>query len=445
MHFTLSELAAATGGALHLATGASDASTVTGASIDSRSIERGQFFVPIVAERDGHGWIDGAIERGAAATLADRDLDAEALGISVIRVADTADALEAAGRAAAERLAARQCPVIGITGSVGKTSVKDLAVAALGSLGAHASERSFNNELGVPLTLLNAPDDTGAAIVEMGARGMGHIDFLCSIARPTIGVVTMIGEVHTSEFGTIEAVAEGKGELLAALPEHGVAIVNADTPFADRLAARTTARVLTYGAGADVRAEQVELDDQLRPRFVVHAPSGRAEVSLAVRGAHQVSNALAALAIAEASEVDLDIAAQGIAKAALSPWRMEFHHLDSGAVVINDAYNANLLSVTAALESLAAVSATRRVAVLGTMAELGDLHDEHHLRAAERARELGIEVIAYDETAYGLAIEGDFDAVIDRLGPLGAGDAVCVKGSRVAGLEDLAARLIVSD
>ena len=356
---------------------------------------------------------------------------------------DTGEALEAIGRAAAQRLTDRDCPVIGITGSVGKTSVKDLAAAALTSRRAHASERSFNNELGVPLTLINTPDDAGVVIAEMGARGIGHIDYLCSIARPTVGVVTMIGEVHTSEFGTIEAVAQGKGELLASLPASGTAVVNADSPFADELAARTEAPVLTYslGSGADVHAEDVRLDDQLRPRFVARTPSGRAEISLQVRGAHQVSNALAALAISEALRVDLATAADGLMHAALSPWRMEFHRLDSGAVLINDAYNANLLSVTAALESLALVQANRRVAVLGTMAELGELHTSHHQRAAQRAAELGIEVIAYAEDAYGVDSAQSFDDVLARLGPVGADDAILVKGSRVAGLEELAAQL----
>ena len=397
--------------------------------------------MPIIAERDGHDFIESALANGAPVTLSSR-ADTRPGAACVIRVDDTQEALTALGTESASRLHGAGAAIVAITGSVGKTSVKDLTRAALGSMAAHASERSFNNELGVPLTLINAPDTAGVAVIEMGARGIGHIDHLCSIAQPNIGVVTMIGEVHTSEFGTLGAVAQAKGELLAALPTSGTGIVNIESPLATQLIERCAAPVLTYGRGGDVQAHEIQLDNELRPSFVAHAPSGRFQVRLAVSGAHQVSNALASLCIAEALGVDLATAIDGLADSAISPWRMEMRRTSRGALIINDAYNANLISVTAALDALAGVDASRRVAVLGTMAELGDLHDRHHQTVAERAAERGIELIAFAERAYGAIPVESFDEVIERIGPLSATDAVLVKGSRVAGLERLAERLV---
>lgn len=422
--------------------GPADASVeITGASIDSRSVGDGELFVPIIAERDGHDFIDAAVFNGAPVTLSSRP-DTKSDAVCVIQVDDTQRALTALGSESARRLHAGGAAIVAITGSVGKTSVKDLSRTALGAMGAHASERSFNNELGVPLTLINAPASAGVAVIEMGARGIGHIDHLCSIAQPTIGVVTMIGEVHTSEFGTLDSVAEAKGELLAALPASGTGIINIDSPFATALIDRCAAPVLTYGSSGDLRATDIQLDDQLRPSFVVHAPTGRFSVRLAVSGAHQVSNALASLAIAVALGADLDSAIAGLAESTISPWRMEMLRSSSGALIINDAYNANLISVTAALDALAGADASRRVAVLGTMAELGDIHDQHHGLVAQRAAERGIELIAYGEPGYGTPVLDTFGDVIAHLGPLTAGDAVLVKGSRVAGLERLAALLV---
>jgi len=331
-----------------------------------------------------------------------------------------------------------------VTGSVGKTSVKDLLAAALRpTFRTVASERSFNNELGVPATLANAPEDTEATVVEMGARGVGHIRVLCEIARPTVGIVTAVGHVHTELFGTIDDVALGKGELVEALPASGTAVLNADDERVAAMATRTRARTLTYGIGpADVTAEAVELDYGLRPSFRLRSPWGAADVRLGVRGVHQIGNALAAAAAALAAGAPLDAAVGGLADAELSPWRMDLRRTRGGALVLNDAYNANPISMAAALRSLAALEAQRRIAVLGTMAELGDVAAAEHAAVADLAAELGIRVISLAEPRYGGEQVASLDEAVDAIGDVGEGDAVLVKGSRVAGLERLAELLL---
>ena len=307
MHLRTSELADAVGGRLE-----GPDVTVDGASQDSRALRRGQLFVPVIAERDGHDFIGTALATGAAAYLTTGRND----GGTAIVVDDTLRALQAAGRLARGRLPS---PVFGITGSVGKTSVKDLLASILSErLVTAASAQSFNNELGVPLTLLNAPDGTQAVVVEMGARGIGHIAELCSVARPTVGIVTRVAPVHTQEFGTIEDVARAKGELVEALPTRGIAILNAADRRVAAMAPRTRATVITFGEGGDVRAEDVTLDDALRPTFVLASPWERAKVTLRVRGRHQVENALAAAAAGLAEGVGEAAVVRGLERGALS-------------------------------------------------------------------------------------------------------------------------------
>jgi UDP-N-acetylmuramoyl-tripeptide--D-alanyl-D-alanine ligase len=404
-----------------------------GVATDSRGDVAGRLFVPLVAERDGHDFIAAALAGGAAAYLTNGPSAFEA---PAIVVADTLSALGAIGGLARARLPER---VVGVTGSVGKTSVKDLLAAALRPTYATvASERSFNNEIGVPVTLANAPDGTEATVVEMGARGIGHITHLCAIARPTIGIVTAVGHVHTALFGTIDDVAAGKGELVEALPASGTAVLNADDERVVAMRSRARARVLTYGEGGDVTASVVQFDPELRPSFRMHSPWGDVEVQLGVRGLHQIANALAAAAAALACDVPLDAVADGLARAALSPWRMDLQRTRAGALVLNDAYNANPISVAAALRSLAALDANRRIAVLGTMAELGEVAEHEHRAIAALAAELGIQVVAVAEPRYGAPDVPDVDAAVGAIGAIGAGDAVLIKGSRVAGLERLA-------
>ncbi|MGV3758631.1 MAG: UDP-N-acetylmuramoyl-tripeptide--D-alanyl-D-alanine ligase [Actinomycetota bacterium] len=413
---------------------------VDGAAIDSRLVAAGQLFVPIVADRDGHDYVGAALARGAGAYLAsDREI-VEAHGGTAILVADTLRALQAAGRAARSRLSP---PVVGITGSVGKTSVKDLLAGILGqTLRTTASEKSFNNEMGVPLTLLGAPEGTEAVVVEMGARNVGHIADLCAIAEPTIGIVTRVAAVHTEIFGTIDDVARAKSELVRDLPADGTAVLNADDERVAAMATATPASVLTFGAAGEVRAAGVDLDAQLRPRFTLRSPWGDVEVAMGSRGRHQVDNALAAAAAALVCDVALEDVAAGLAEALLSPWRMELSTAPDGALVLNDAYNANPTSVAAALESLVALPAERRIAVLGVMAELGPTADDDHAAIGVLAEQLGIRLVAVDAPAYGGEQVTSVEEALDLLEPLGPGDAVLVKGSRVAGLERLAELLL---
>ncbi len=408
---------------------------VDGAGQDSRTVEPGQLFVPVVDRRDGHDFIPDALARGAAAYLTAGPLH----GGTAIRVGDTAEALTALAAAARARLPEL---VVGITGSAGKTSTKDLVAAVLGTtLATHASHRSFNNELGVPITLLGAPDATEALVVEMGARSVGNIAHLCAVARPTIGVVTTIGPAHIEIFGSLAAIAHTKGELIESLPPTGTAVLNADHELVADMATRTRARVLGFGAAGEVRATDVVLDGELRASFRLETPWGRAPVRLGARGVHNVHNALAAAAVGLVAGVPLDAVAEGLATTALSPLRMDLRRAPSGALVLDDSYNANPLSMEAALRALVSVDGDRHLAVLGVMAELGEHAAAEHAAIGRLALELGVDAVALVEPAYGLPVVADIDAAEAWVGHLAPGDVLLVKGSRVAGLERLADRL----
>lgn len=428
MRFTTDEIAAVTGGEVF-----GRSAEVHGVGIDSRTLEPGALFVPVVAERDGHDFIGAALARGAAAYLSAGPIEA---GTAVV-VADTRTGLTDLGSHARTRLAGQ---VVGVTGSVGKTSLKDLLRAVGGTTWiTHASTRSLNNELGVPLTLANAPDDAELAVVEMGARGVGHVAELCAVARPTVGVVTVVAGAHLEQFGTLDNVARAKGELVESLPADGLAVLHADDHRVAAMAPRTRARVLTFGReSGDVRAAHLDLDDDLRARFVLWSPWGETRVHLAVAGAHQVVNALGAASVALGLGASLDAVADGLAAGELSPGRMHVRRRADGTRIIDDAYNANPTSMAAALRSLAAVDADRRIAVVGTMAELGPDAEAMHAEITDLAAELGIELVAVDEPRYGVhahhvaGVEEAADHVDQHAGP---GCGVLVKGSRSAGLE----------
>ena len=433
VRFLASQVAAATGGRL-----VGPDVELRGASFDSRSLQPGDLFVPIVAERDGHEFLGEAAARGAGAALSSRAAD-PTIGITIIEVADTRQALLDLATWARGQLPAS---VVGITGSVGKTSTKDLTVAAVGAgRRVAANTRSFNNEQGLPVTVLGAPDDVEVLVLEMGMRGPGEITRLCAVGRPEIGVVTAVAEAHTELLGGIDGVARAKAELVDALPSSGVAVLNADDPRVTTMAGRTAARVLRFGrhADADVRIMNLVLDELARPTFTVATPWGECAVRLTVSGAHMASNAAAALAVAGVVGVDITVAAAALAQAALSARRMQVVTTVDGGLLINDAYNANPASMAAALEALAAIEAERRVAVLGVMAELADPTAEHRA-IAQRAAELGIELVAVETEHYG-SMPIRRDAVRDAIVPIVAGTAVLVKGSLVAGLGPVADEL----
>lgn len=440
MRFVLSEVAEVVGGVL-----AGPDAVADGATIDSRAVSSGQLFVPVVGARDGHDYIAHAVEAGAAAHLTARPGPGGVAG-PALRVGDTQEALTALGRWARSRITG---PVIAITGSAGKTSTKDLVAAAIaGHHRAAVSERSHNNELGVPLTLLNGPEGASAAVVEMGARGPGHIAALCAVASPGIAVVTNVSAAHTETLGSVEGVARAKSELVEALPSAGVAVLNATDPAVAAMASLTSARVVTFGVGrgsADVSAVDVALDGDLRLRCRLETPAGPIDAALEFRGVHHAANVAAAVAAALAADVPLEGIAAGLAAARPAPWRMEVARTSEGALVLNDAYNAGPASMAAALEALAATAARRRVAVLGPMLELGERSAADHLAVAALAASLGVELVAVGTGDYGVSALPGSDpvaAVLAALGPLGEGDAVLVKASRAAGLERVALRLL---
>ncbi len=428
MRFSISELANRLGGEQ-----AGPDVTVEGASIDTRTVLPGQLYVPIVAERDGHEFIGNALDGGAAAYLTQR----EPVGGTAIVVADTALALLQLGVLARKRM---EGGVVGITGSVGKTTTKDLLQACLASsFRVAASERSFNNELGLPLTLLNAPDDVEWVVLEMGARGTGHISRLTAVGRPDVGIVTSVAMAHVEYFGDLEGVARAKSELVTALPPNGLAVLNFDDPFVARMAAVSPCPIVTYAvdADADVRAERIVLDDDLRPWFHMSTPWGTGEVRLAVHGIQQVPNALAAAASALWCGAPFEGVVAALASATGSPLRMEVRRIPDGPVLVVDCYNANPASTEAALRSMAALPDGRKLALLGLMAELGSETEAEHRRIARSAQQLGIEVVGFQTDLYGSAQVASTEDAVALLLVLGPGDAALVKGSRVARLEDV--------
>ncbi|HVT42644.1 MAG TPA: UDP-N-acetylmuramoyl-tripeptide--D-alanyl-D-alanine ligase [Acidimicrobiales bacterium] len=428
MRFSTSELAAHLGGEL-----VGPDVTVDGASIDSRTVCPGQLYVPIVAERDGHAFIGSARDAGAAAYLTSR----EPVGGTAIRVTDTAAGLLELGALARGRV---EGGVIGITGSVGKTTTKDLLAGCLSAaFPTAASERSFNNELGLPLTLLNAAEGTRWVVLEMGARGPGHIARLAEVARPDVGIVTSVAMAHVEFFGDLDGVARAKGELVEALPESGVAVLNFDDPRVRQMGDVSACPVLGYAIASDaeVRADDIILDGELRARFHLTSPWGDGVVQLAVRGLQQVPNALAAATAALWCGVPFADVQAALAATTGSPLRMEVHHVADGPLLVVDCYNANPASAEAALRSLGTVAGERKLALLGVMAELGEETAAQHARVATLAEGLGIEVVGFETDLYGNARVDGVDDAVALLRTLGPGDAALVKGSRVARLEDV--------
>jgi UDP-N-acetylmuramoyl-tripeptide--D-alanyl-D-alanine ligase len=425
------------------------------ASVDSRAIDAGGLFVALAGEHvDGHDYVDGAIANGAAAVLASRLVDAPC-----VVVPDVTVALGALARHVVKRIPA---VVIGITGSQGKTSVKDLVAQVLEPSGSTiAPVGSFNNELGVPLTILRADEGTEYLILEMGARGIGHIAKLCSIAKPEIGVVLNVGSAHAGEFGSADTTALAKAEMVEALDPDGIAVLNADDWRTARMVVRTAARPLTFGERGMVKVGKVKLDDSGEPTFLLRYNDASAEAHVPLVGAHQAMNAAAATAVGLAVGLDLPTIAERLATATpRSPMRMARTLRDDGVLIIDDTYNANPESVAAALESAAHLkSADRRIAaVLGEMLELGPDSADRHREIGQLARKLGIDlIVAVGEPAWRIAdgAEGakgsatteviradDTDDASQTVSAwLTPGDVVLVKASRGARLERVTAAL----
>jgi UDP-N-acetylmuramoyl-tripeptide--D-alanyl-D-alanine ligase len=440
---TLAEIADAVGGRLVTA---DPQAVVTGTvEFDSRLVGPGGLFVAFVGEHaDGHDFAGAALSAGAVAVLGTRPV----AGPTIV-VAEPLAAMAALARAVLARLPGLR--VIGLTGSSGKTSTKDLLGQLLARLGPTvAPAGSFNNELGLPHTVLRAGVDTRFLVLEMGARGPGHIAHLCGIAPPDVAVVINVGVAHIGEFGSVEAIAAAKTELVEALPAGGLAILNADDDRVRAMAARTAAQVVLAGEApdADVRAEQVHLDERGRASFRLVTAAGSVPVRLAVSGRHQVSNALLAAAVALRSGFALADLGPALGQCrAVSTRRMDVFDRPDGVTVIDDSYNANPASTAAALRALVAIgTGRRRVAVLGYLAELGAQERAGHEEVGRLAAELGVDHVIVvgaaaapikDGTAAVAGWGGESVQVTDqdeavallraRLRP---GDVVLVKGSR---------------
>ena len=462
---TVDTILSVTGG--DLLAGARD-KVANGACIDSRCVTAGCMFVAMPGENaDGHDFLGTAIGQGArvlvvtrpAGELAEALSQAAANSVAVVRVDDALGALQ---DLAAHHRSRLHCQVLGITGSTGKTTTKDFVTAAL-SMGKRvvATKGNRNNELGVPLTVLEATTATDVLVVEMGMRGLGQIARLCEIARPTLGLVTNVGTSHIELLGSQDAVVEAKGELVRYLGPNGVAFLNGDDEHSAQIAQTTSVPVVLYGMGeaCAVRAEDVELDGESRPSFVLVAGDTRTRVTLGVPGRHNVYNALAAAAVALHLGVAADAVAEGLATAAVSAMRMQVFNAASGVTVVNDAYNANPSSMRAAIETLAAMHVNgKRIAVLGDMAELGSLTELAHFRVGEQVAHLGIDALVtvgpralrIGEGARAAGLPAASVSAFESAEEAGAavaemasqGDAVLVKASRVMGLELVVDQLV---
>ena len=470
---TAEQLADVVGGELN--TDADPAAGLAEVVIDSRRAGPGALFVALPGEHtDGHRHCGDAVARGAKLCLVAAGHRDEVEGLPAVVVDDPGDALLGLGAWVRE---VADPTVVAITGSAGKTTTKDLAAAAVGAgRRVVAAAGSFNNELGVPLTCCRVELGTEVLISEVGARGRGHIAQLMPLLRPDVAVVTTVSAAHLQQFSTVEEVARAKAELVESLRPDGLAVLNADDERVAAMADRTDGEVVTVGvhAAADWRALDLDLDQYARVSFTVRD----VRVRMPVPGTHLVTNALAALVVADRVGAGLDRAARALSSAPMSPLRMQVQTAADGLVVLNDAYNANPASTAAALATLARMrTAGRRFAVLGTMAELGDASDDAHRQVGSAAAQLrsgpeGMDgtdgpglaglagLVGVGEQARliteAAAREGGIDRsriahvdapataleALERLGPPGTGDVVLVKGSRSVGLERLATLLL---
>lgn len=443
IRLSLAEVAAAVDGRL---VAADPSAVVTGSvEFDSRKVGPGGLFVAFPGERvDGHDYAEGAIRTGAVAVLGTRVLP----GVPMVLVADARLALGRLARAVVDRLP--ELTVVGLTGSSGKTSTKDLIAALTARLGPTvAPPGSFNNELGHPYTALQADPGTRYLVLEKGARGVGHVSYLCEVVPPQISVVLNVGVAHIGEFGSRETIALAKGELVAALPAEGLAVLNADDDLVAAMATRTRARVVRFGeaADADVRAVDVVLDERGRPSFTLVTPEGHAPVRLGLTGRHQVSNSLAAAAVARELGMPVPELATALGELGLvSSRRMDVFERVDGVTVIDDSYNANPASMAAALRALAGFERRRTIAVLGYMAELGPYEQDGHVEVGRLAADLGVDrLLVVGEAAAPIHQgatsvrdwEGESVQLTDQAGAvevlrgdLRPGDVVLVKGSR---------------
>jgi UDP-N-acetylmuramoyl-tripeptide--D-alanyl-D-alanine ligase len=427
------------------------AGPLTGFSIDTRTIAAGDVFVALKDQRDGHEFVASAFKAGAVAALVNRDYVRAPGDGALIRADDPLQALEAIGRAARERLSP-SAHVIAVTGSAGKTGTKEMLRACLGAIGrVHASEKSYNNHWGVPLTLARMPADTEYAVFEIGMNHAGEITPLTKMVRPHVAIVTTVEAVHLAYFQSIEAIAEAKAEIFSGLTPGGAAVINRDNAFCDILAKRAQeagARIVTFGLhqNADVRPSAIELGAD-GSHVVAEAGESRITFRVGVPGAHIAQNALAVVAALDAAGVDLETALEPLARIAAPQGRGSRILLPAGGgevLIIDESYNANPASMRAALLGLGAIARERfprRIAVLGDMLELGSLAAALHEGIKEAVDAVGVDLIFASgpnmahlyallapgqRGAWAERSEGIREALVAAIKP---GDVVMVKGS----------------
>jgi UDP-N-acetylmuramoyl-tripeptide--D-alanyl-D-alanine ligase len=442
-----SEIARIVGGVLH----GEDISVSGPAQIASASCVEGSIFIALKGERvDGHDFIDDAFAHGAVLALVDHQVSQRCIAVS-----DVTLALATIARYVREKLP--DLTVIGITGSQGKTTTKELLFSVLSAKNATVAPRgNHNNELGVPLTLLLCTEETKYCIVEMGARHIGDIAYLCSIAQPDIGVVLRVAAAHLGEFGSIENIAQAKSEMISGLNGNGIAILGDYDRFTPQMQSIHSSKVFLFGENShdDIRAADIELRDG-RAHFDLVTPEGRSPVALRLLGVHQIANALAAATVAHALGMSSEEISGTLSLAqSQASWRMELHELPD-LLLINDSYNASPDSMEAALRTLAHLSQERggeSWAFIGKMAELGESSPEEHASIGTLASELGIDhLVAIASPEYGGALSdsgstslhlcGDQGQALELLAYMNRGDVVLIKASRSEKFEELARKI----
>ena len=415
------------------------------ASIDSRSVESGDLFFGLPGERaDGGEFATRALEDGAWGAVIGSERAGEVAETGQGWVFASDDPLSALQRLATAWRRELAVPVLGITGSVGKTSVKDIARAILPGR-VHANEQNLNTEIGLPLTVLSAPRETDLMVLEMAMRGFGQIALLAEIAEPEVGVITCVGPVHVELVGSVEGVARAKAELIDGLPPDGTLVAPAE-PGALGPHLERAPRLITFGDGGDVRAEAVEVAEGGLSATVV-TPAGEEPFRFPFTERHNLTNALAAIAAGLALGFGPGEMSAGAGRIRLSDLRGERIRLPGGAVLINDCYNANPVSMEAAIANLAAEQAGRRVAVLGLMGELGERSGVYHAEVGEFARRAGVDLmIGVGPEAAGyepdLLVDDAAGAAAELRDLDEEGTVVLVKGSRSAGLEAVAETVV---
>lgn len=404
---------------------------ITNFVIDSRLAQPGSFFVPIVGERNGQDFIEDAKTRGAVGWFTTHPTTQA----GAIVVSDPESSLRAVAEFSRASISGH---VIGITGSVGKTTVKDLTASILAGTNTYANTGSMNNELGLPLTLANAYGSNNV-VLEMGARHRGDIAELAKLAQPTIGVVTRVGHAHLRDFGSIDAVADTKAELVRAIGPDGLVILNADDERVRAMADQTSATVKLCGENQVIRAEEQRLDARGCARFLAIVGADAVEVKLPLPGYAMVTNALLAIAAGTTLGVDLFECAQRLETATISPRRFERFQLANGVEVINDCYNANPTSMTEALQVLNHQQGPK-LAILGEMAELGDDSANQHEQIRQLAEQLSIEVLSCETALYGP--QHSIQAAVKVVENFPANGHVLIKASLVSALERVVTGLL---